>query len=419
MNKQFPIKSNTACLLKWSWSTVFLSLASSSSCHRCDHDIFKVGEFHTFHNTPRKVLSREMMRRGEWPQAGCQYCQTIEQSGGMSDRQYQLTNGHYEHATELDQDASLNEVTPTILEMYFTNVCNMSCLYCGPHFSSKWEEENRKFGLFEHGTVKLLPEDTRMTSNYNELLEEFWIWFKQNHLKLRYFHVLGGEPFYQKELELCLDFFDANPSPDLTLNLVSNLKVEPRRFARTIDRMMSLKDAGKLKRIQITGSLDCWGPQQEYVRWGLDLNEYTANMEYMLTKDITLCINAAVNALSIKTMPEYFEKINYWNQLKKDLGFQWDYINWSCTSVPSPSHMKPDIFGPEVFRDDIARILDVMPEDNEQQINIKEHFKGIAAKIMSRPKNPEAIENLKIYLDEIDRRRNTNWKILFPWLLDQ
>ena len=93
-------------------------------------------------------------------------------------------------------------------------------------------------------------------------------------------------------------------------------------------------------------------------------------------------IYAAVNALSVKTMPEYFEKINYWNQLKKDLGYPWDYINWSCTSVPSPSHMKPDIFGPDVFRDDIARTLAVMPEDNDQQINIKEHFRGIAAKIM-------------------------------------
>jgi hypothetical protein len=142
-------------------------------------------------------------------------------------------------------------------------------------------------------------------------------------------------------------------------------------------------------------------------------------MENILSKDIIQCINAAGNALSIKTMHEYFEKIKYWNQLKKDLGYKWDFINWSCTSVPSPGHMKPDIFGPEVFKDDIERILAVMPEDNDQQKNIKEHFRGIAAKIMSRPKNPEAIKNLKVYLDEIDRRRNTNWRNLFPWLEHQ
>lgn len=419
MNKTFPIKSETACLLKWSWSTVFLGLARSSSCHRCDHDEFTVDTFHDFHNTPRKIQSREQMRRGEWPQAGCQYCQTIEQSGGMSDRQYQLTNGHYEHAVELNDNPDLNEVTPTILEVYFTNTCNMGCLYCGPHFSSLWETENKRHGVFKKGQVQIFPEDIRITDKYNELLEQFWIWFDRNHSKLRYFHVLGGEPFFQKELEQCLEFFETHPSPELCLNLVSNLKVEPRRFARIIDRMIALKDAGKLKRIQITGSLDCWGPQQEYVRWGLDLAEYTANMEYMLTKDITICINAAVNALSIKTMPEYFEKINYWNQLKKDLGFKWDYINWSCTSVPSPGYMKPDIFGPDVFRDDIERTLSIMPEDNEQQRNIKEHFQGIAAKIASRPKNPEAIENLKVYLTEMDRRRGTDWTVLFPWLIDQ
>lgn len=417
--KTFPIQSETSCLLKWSWSTVFLSLATTSSCHRCDHDKFKVGEFHTFHNTPRKILSREMMREGKWPQYGCQYCQTIEQAGGMSDRQYQLKNGHYEFAPELNNDPTLNEVTPTILDMYFTNICNMSCLYCGPHFSSKWEEENRKFGTFKKNSIYLENGNSRLTPDYDKLLEEFWGWFDQHHHKLRYFHILGGEPFYQKELEQCLDFFETHPSPELTLNLVSNLKVQPKRFERIIDRMAELKDAGKLKRIQITGSLDCWGPQQEYVRWGLDLNEYTANMEYILSKDIIVCINAAVNALSIKTMPEYFEKINYWNQLKKDLGYPNDRISWSCTSVPTPTCMKPDIFGPDVFRDDINHILAVMPEEQEEQRNIKEHFKGIAAKILSRPKNSSAITDLKIYLDEIDRRRGTNWPSLFPWLVDQ
>ena len=30
--------------------------------------------------------------------------------------------------------------------------------------------------------------------------------------------------------------------------------------------------------------------------------------------------------------------------------------------------------------------------------------------------NPENIAKLKQYLSELDRRRNTNWKLTFPWL---
>ena len=35
MSFEFPIKTKTACQYKWTWSTVFLSTGTSSSCHRC------------------------------------------------------------------------------------------------------------------------------------------------------------------------------------------------------------------------------------------------------------------------------------------------------------------------------------------------------------------------------------------------
>ena len=33
-NKRFPIVSNTACQLKWTWSTIFLTTDQTASCHR-------------------------------------------------------------------------------------------------------------------------------------------------------------------------------------------------------------------------------------------------------------------------------------------------------------------------------------------------------------------------------------------------
>ena len=31
----FPIRSSTACMLKWNWSSIFLNEGTTSSCHRC------------------------------------------------------------------------------------------------------------------------------------------------------------------------------------------------------------------------------------------------------------------------------------------------------------------------------------------------------------------------------------------------
>ena len=40
--KYFPIKTSTACQLKWAWSTVILQTAVTQSCHRVDPHKFDI-----------------------------------------------------------------------------------------------------------------------------------------------------------------------------------------------------------------------------------------------------------------------------------------------------------------------------------------------------------------------------------------
>lgn len=422
MKQIFPIKSDTACLLKWTWSTVFLNIGTTSSCHRVNHDKITVDTFDSFHNTPRKIATREMMRQGEWPKAGCEYCQKIEEAGGVSDRQFQLSSMHYEVPDELLEDNSTNVVTPKILEVYFSNTCNMSCLYCGPHFSSMWEAENNRFGNFQNKQILLkTTEQVGFNKEYDQMREKFFQWLEKHGHGLQDLHILGGEPFHQPELEMCLDFFEKFPAPNMRFTLISNLKVNPNKFKNIINKMIKLKQDKKIKELQITGSLDCWGPQQEYIRYGLDLNEYTANMEYLLDKDIVLCVNAAINALSIKTMPEYIAKINEWNTIRLA---SWNNdpkrkISFSFMTANAPPYMMPDIFVPGLFKNEFEQILNLMPRDTDYQNQNYEHMTGIYKQVDTTPANNDMIETLKIYLDEIDRRRNTNWRSLFPWLEEQ
>jgi hypothetical protein len=100
-HKKFPIRTETSCMLKWAWSTVFLNLGTTSSCHRCEHDTITLETFDTFHNTTRKIQSRELMRQGIWPKSGCQYCEKIENAGGISDRLYQFSKNEDERYTRI------------------------------------------------------------------------------------------------------------------------------------------------------------------------------------------------------------------------------------------------------------------------------------------------------------------------------
>lgn len=413
--KFFPIRSDTACLLKWGWSTIFLGQGTSSSCHRTDQAPIPPNDMASFHNLPNKIRAREMMRRGEWPQEGCQYCEKIERAGGKSDRIYQLENGNDQILTppELLVDPAANAVTPTTLEIYFTNVCNMACLYCGSHFSSMWEEENRRFGEFQKGPIAF-GYNRPHNPNYQAMLEQFWQYLGQDdrYQHIKQFQIAGGEPFFQPELEQCLAFWEAHPNPDLTFNFITNLKVPHQRFRDTIDRIGRMVDQGRLQRLQISSSLDCWGPQQEYVRHGLSIKQWQDNFEYLLDKPfVQQVINAAITPLTIKTLPDLIERWQAWNQRCQD-----KVIYFSFMTVMAPPWMDPAIFGAGVFDEDFDRVLALMPESDHYAINLREHMAGIAQQIRQSPRDVNMITGLIDYLDEIDRRRDTNWRLLFPWL---
>ena len=78
--------------------------------------------------------------------------------------------------------------------------------------------------------------------------------------------------------------------------------------------------------------------------------------------------------------------------------------------------MVPKIFGPGEFDKDFETILQLMPVDTNEQRDAKEYMEGIAQEYLTSTANPEEIKKLIVFLNEKDRRRNTNWRELFPWL---
>jgi len=52
--KYFPIKTATACQLKWNWSTLYLHDETTASCHRTGWSPLTVENFDDFHNTEKK-----------------------------------------------------------------------------------------------------------------------------------------------------------------------------------------------------------------------------------------------------------------------------------------------------------------------------------------------------------------------------
>lgn len=405
--KYFPIQTETSCKLKWSWSSLYLNTGITGSCWRTSMSELTPENFNNFHNTDSKISDRHAMLNGKWPDTNCSYCKDIELANGVSDRLVHLRIPD-PVPPELSTDLSATIVTPTMLEVFFNNTCNLSCIYCFPSISSSINDENKRFGVFESCGVKIEPAEQ---SNYRDLVPYFWEWFKNNFTSLRRLNIAGGEPFYQKDFNTLIDLINQYPNRDCELSTVSNLMLPTERLVAYIDKIKNLIVARKIKRFDLSVSLDCLGPQQEYVRHGLDITQWMKNFEYLMQQRwIKLNINQTISGLTIKTAHELVKNIVEWKKIRP-IGY------YAMGIAPGPSYMKATIFGPGVFEQDFKTMLELLPETSDEEKTTKDQLKGIDLAIKDSQCDLDEITKLVVYLNEIDRRRNTNWKTLFPWLI--
>jgi hypothetical protein len=407
-NDRFPIKTATACNSKWTWSTIWLNRGCTSSCHRVEPLKLDPDNFANFHNLPKKIADRELMLKGEWPTGGCEYCQKIEQAGGWSDRQHNNDIGGYV-PIELKTDPTATHVTPRIVEIFAQNTCNFSCVYCAEDLSSQIETENKKFG-HGHGIKQL---DIINQDHSQKYFNDFLNWLEDNIQGLMRLHLLGGETLIQHDLmNAVFDIIERKPNPDLQFNIFSNFNAPEKHWVGYTNKIKDYCKSGNLGRFDLTCSIDCWGPQAEYVRHGLDLDILESRLAWAAEQSedwLYLNVNQTVSSLTVKTMPELIEKINKYNQHR--------HIGHYFMFVDGYKFQHPDIYDYSVWDNDFTRIFatmrDVTTEDKEaitRMLGLQKRLQNTCKQDLSQ------INELHAYLDELDRRRGTNWRPLFPHL---
>jgi len=89
------------------------------------------------------------------------------------------------------------------------------------------------------------------------------------------------------------------------------------------------------------------------------------------------------------------------------------------TTVMTYDFLNPAVFGAGFFDQDFEQILQVMPDRTAQQQQARQYMQGIQKELNTTKRNELGLEQLKIFLDEMDRRRNLNWQQTFPWLVKE
>ena len=403
-NQVFPIRNDAACVYKWGWNTFRLFDATSSSCHRVTPVAVSLDNFQDFHNTPEVLNDRQLMLNGQWPtNRGCEYCQTVEQHGGTSDRTYHNT---IPGLTPVDFDPTGDQrVTPRILELFLTNTCDLACVYCIPQFSSKINDELRKFGPYPVGVMPV-----KAVSNRDSYFTAWMTWLENNYQSIERISILGGEPFLQKELWTILEFMSTRQNKNLTISINTNLNASTDKVTKFVETCKKLLATRRIQRVHINASLDCWGPQAEFIRYGLSLSQWQQNFEYLLQHNwLAVSVHQVITALSIGTALELQQRIAQYKT-------QYPRITQSYHTVDSGSEeiYHSDMFGSEFFKSKLDQLLAQFPITTEWDRESRARLEGICRLMDAAKPDRLRLAKLRATLDTIDQRRNTDWRSLFP-----
>lgn len=420
-----------------------MSIGHTMSCHRVSGDKITPENFADFHNTPSKLHDRKRMLEGKWPDTdgpnplkphwGCEVCREIEEAGGMSDRLIANSSFHKFQdrvPKETKDNAQAIITTPTTLEIFYNNQCNQACIYCGSKFSSLIAAEEIKFKGPEFNTAK---EVSNYRKDYPDLLSAHFKWMKENAQSLIKYNILGGEPFFQSELEQNIDFFMENKCPDLLVKVFSNLNIEPDTFRKKLDRIKYLVVNKHIGHFTLLCSFDCWGPQIEYIRYGTNLKRWEENFLIILTEypEIDPIIHSTITALTFPKLPDLIERIKYWNLFRP--------VKQTISTVDSKPYLHPGILPKEYYQEfimrsveiykDIIRIIQNMDYKNDHYKRRKKHLlqsydqliiqlKGFEKTFTAHKVDLDLINELKTFLNKNYFKRGCNWKELWPWLDD-
>lgn len=310
------------CLAKWNQVTMHLGTGLTHSCHHPSTHKIPLEELavnpSALHNTNFKKEQRKQMLAGNRPKE-CDYCWRAEDKGETSDRFYKSME--FWALPDHDKIAALTgdeDVYPTYLEVSFSNVCNLKCTYCAPEASSKWVEELKQYGPVKiaEGTNHVrwaqgyqdLDSLQYKNREYNPYVEAFWEWFPEAYKHLKVFRITGGEPLLSKETFKTIDFFLDNPNPNLEFAINTNLMVPDKLWNQFIEKIIKLRDTKSVKKFTVFTSVEAWGKRAEYIRTGLDFELFRKRYEQLVALGgIRAVIMATFNVLSITSFQQLLD----------------------------------------------------------------------------------------------------------------
>jgi organic radical activating enzyme len=433
--------SPSLCLAKWKQVSLHLPTGLNNSCYHPPLHRIPIEEIGrtpaALHNTEHKKQQRRMMLAGMRP-AECQYCWNMEDLGQMSDRHYRSGEPwaarHFDTISRSTGDE--DDVVPSYVEVNFNHACNLACSYCSPQFSSTWQAEVERLGAYPTSTPHNDPDHFRgerrpiPAREHNPWVEAFWQWWPALYPELTHFRMTGGEPLMDRNTYRVFDYVLEHPNPNLHLCVTSNFSVEERLWQKYKDYVKRLCDRGTIEHFMQYVSVDGWGAQAEYMRYGLNfdllwdrVNQFLNEIPYV--NSLTFIVT--MNNLSVTSLENLFAGIL---GLRKTYNQTYQRIWFDTPVLRNPEWQSLQIL-PESYADRLDHLWAWMIRQHERPESPYQGFKDFEIQRLERDiawmregqkLDPQYLKQCRIdfhrFFAEHDRRRGTDFLATFPEMCD-
>lgn len=373
------------CAFPWHMYSIDIGFGWWRSCPRAD---YKPLNDLNFFNHDELIEQRQGLRNNE-EHPTCWRCWDAEKDNSKSYRQ--VLNMDYAHEyTPLDVVQ-----VPELLEIKFSNLCNLKCIMCSSNCSSLWEKDmpldQSKFGKFRGPEVA------------KKVLE-----FADTHYKdIRKFQLFGGEPVLHKEFDDVFDLILRKPITDgkKVVSFSTNMYYDEKYRLQFEDKIEAILDKGH--ELFMRFSIDGMHERGEYVRTGMEWNKFEDNLDSFMERfhdHSTLgrmrC-NIALNITNLVYLDEIMQFIA--NKGYTNVTPHYNYVH-------KPEHFYIKSYGTRLN----SAIELIKTQDYAGFDAYKTHVIDLASSMKHLQSDLQTINQGKAWLNKYDKSTGKDFLKLFP-----
>jgi pyruvate-formate lyase-activating enzyme len=297
---------------------------------------------------------------------GCDLCYKNESKRTPSHRNYYSVYDNFP-STDL----------PTVLDIDFSNFCNLKCVMCNPDRSSQWAKDVGK------GIVSMSHQHIDELISISDNLQEITL--------------QGGEATIMPEYEY---FFEKLREKDLCKNIkvqvITNLTNTKVRFYEL------LKD---FKEVRISVSVDAHGGANDYIRWPSKFESVSENFkvisEYKNISEIGIS-----NTINILSMFNYGDFLNWSKEIEK-ICHRYDRVfGVAPMKIYAPLHFSPFIAPKQLKQKFSNDVKEFFTHHNFHNTKTKTELQLMIKRLSMSKENIRELDRLRTTVRQLDTQRN-------------